>query len=260
MGNTHGHLDKWISPRDRVTGAGVRLFCLPHAGAGATAYQTWKRDFPPFVEICAVRLPGRETRLSEKSFSDSHLLVNEMAEVLAGDCNMPYAIFGHSMGAVLAYELALSLRDKGLPQPETLFLSGRIAAHLEIRNKPLHELPLDSFLAELELRYGGLPRELLADREMLDFYLPILRTDLKLIETYRYHEREPLNCPIVVSAGSDDQSVWEEGLLAWKEHTTREFDLCTFQGGHFYLSGESRQPFMERLQARLKAIHIAVQT
>lgn len=257
MANRHDHLDRWISPRDRVAGARMRLFCLPHAGAGASAYQAWKRELPPFVELCAIRLPGRETRLSERSFSEANLLVNEMAEVISADCNIPYAIFGHSMGAVLAYELALSLRDIGLPQPETLFLSGRIAAHLEVRNKPLHDLPLDSFLAELELRYGGLPRELLADREMLDFYLPILRTDLKLIETYRYHEREPLNCSVMVSAGTDDRSVWEEGLLAWKDHTTGDFALNLFTGGHFYLSSEGRRPFMEYLQAKLKAPHSA---
>jgi surfactin synthase thioesterase subunit len=197
-------------------------------------------------------------RLSESPFSDGHSLVNEIAEVLADECDLPYAIFGHSMGAVLAYELALRLRDKGLPQPECLFLSGRIAAHLALRTKPLHKLPLDQFLAELEVRYGGLPRELLEDQEMLDFYLPILRADLELIETHEYRTREPLNCPIVVTAGENDQSVWREGLLEWKRHTTGDFDMTIFEGGHFYLSGESRQPFLKQLQNRLTAISVAV--
>ena len=247
---------KWVSSRDRVKGARLRLFCLPHAGSGAAAYQSWKRELPPFVEVCAVRLPGRETRLAESPFSDSKLLVQQMTEVLAEDCGMPYAIFGHSMGALLAYEFAQSLRDKGLQQPACLFLSGRIAAHLALRTSPLHELPLDRFLAELEVRYGGLPQELLQDREMLDFYLPILRADLQLIETYQYQVRKPLDCPISVSAGTDDRSIWTEGLLEWQQHTTRKLDVHRFEGGHFYLADKGRPAFMHLLNEKLIAIGV----
>ena len=254
----HPLKEKWISSRDRVKEARMRLFCFPHAGSGATAYQGWKRDLPPFVEICAVRLPGRESRLAESSFSNSQLLVQELTEMLADECDIPYAIFGHSMGAVLAYEFALSLRDKGLRQPEGLFLSGRIAAHLTVPLEPLHELPTEQFLAELKVRYGGLPEELLQDQEMLDFYLPILRTDIKLIETYRYRPRDPLSCPIMVTAGTRDQSVWNEALLAWGQHTASEVDVKRFEGGHFYLSEESRQPFLEDLRRKLLVIDTAV--
>jgi surfactin synthase thioesterase subunit len=252
----HPQRDKWISPRDRIEGARIRLFCLPHAGSGAVTYQSWKKELPPFVEICALRLPGRESRLSEKALSDSGTLSKDIAEVVAGECDLPYAIFGHSMGALLAYELAMNLRDKGISPPEGLFLSGRIGAHVALRTSPLHELPLDEFLSELEVRYGALPKELLEDREMLDFYLPILRTDIKLVETYRCQMRDPLVCPIYVTAGEDDRSVWIEGLSAWKQHTTSDFDLTMFHGGHFYLSGVSRKPFMEQLSTRLSAIAI----
>ncbi|MBS1799375.1 MAG: thioesterase [Acidobacteria bacterium] len=250
----HPQKDKWISPRDRIEGARVRLFCLPHAGSGAVTYQSWKRELPSFVEICALRLPGREMRLSERVNSNCRILSKDIAEAVAGECDLPYAIFGHSMGALLAFELARNLRDKGVSQPKLLFLSGRIGAHVALRTSPLHELPLDLFLAELEVRYGALPRELLEDREMLDFYLPILRADIKLVETYQYQTCNPLDCPIYVTAGEDDRSVWAEGLSAWKQHTTGDFGLTMYQGGHFYLSGDSRKPFMDHLRARLSAI------
>ena len=254
----HPERDKWISPRDRIEGARLRLFCLPHAGSGATAYQAWRRDLPNFVEVCALRLPGREARLSERSLSDSRILCEDIAEVVAGECDIPYAIFGHSMGALLAYELALNLRDKGVPPPEGVFLSGRIGAHVPLRTSPLHELPLKPFLSELEARYGALPKELIQDQEMLDFYLPILRNDIKLVETYKYQTRDPLACPIYVTAGEGDESVWSEGLSAWRQHTTGDFDLTMFTGGHFYLSGVSRKPFIEQLNARLSAIAVAI--
>lgn len=254
----HSSRDRWISSRDRVDGARMRLFCLPHAGSGATAYQSWRREMPSFVELCAVRLPGRETRISEMSFTDSEALVEQMAQVLAGDCDLPYVIFGHSMGAVLAYELAQSFRRRGLPQPACLFVSGRVAAHLKLPAKPVYELPLQSFLSELEDRYGGLPKELLQDQEMLDFYLPILRSDLELIETYQYKEAPPLSCPIVASGGLDDHSLWLEGLEAWKQHTVGSFTLQRYDGGHFYLSGESKIPLLDLMRERLIALDTGV--
>ena len=209
---------------------------------------------PSFVELCAIRLPGRETRISEMSFTDSEALVEQMTEVLAGDCDIPYAIFGHSMGAVLAYELAQSFRRHGLPQPACLFVSGRVAAHLKLPAKPVHALPLQSFLLELEARYGGLPRELLTDQEMLDFYLPILRADLQLIETYQYKDTSPLSCPIVVSGGLADRSIWLEGLESWKHHTVGAFAVQRYDGDHFYLSGVSKVSLLRMVREKLIAL------
>lgn len=214
---------------------------------------------PGFVELCPVKLPGRETRIAESSFSSMRLLVQEMTDVLASDCEMPYAIFGHSMGALIAYEFAQNLRRKGLAQPVCLFLSGRVAAHLELPTKPLHDLPRASFLQELERRYGGLPSAILKDEEMLNFYLPILRADLGLIEKYRYEEKSPLGCPMFVSAGTEDTSVWAGGLEEWRRHTIGHFEVSRYQGGHFYLSGESREAVIKAVIDKMvlidKAIH-----
>jgi surfactin synthase thioesterase subunit len=255
MTTHHAEKEKWLSSRDRIEGAQLRLICLPHAGSGATSYQSWRREMPSFVELCAVKLPGRETRLSEPSFTDSQELVEKMTEVLADECDIPYAIFGHSMGAVLAYEFAQSLQRRGLPPPVCLFVSGRVAAHLKLPARPVHALPLQSFLSELEVRYGGLPRELLQDQEMLDFYLPILRSDLQLIETYQYKSKPPLKCSVVVSGGIEDKSIWLEGLEAWRQHTVGGFTLHRYDGGHFYLSGESKAPLLAMVREQLIALH-----
>ena len=254
MATRNPEIEKWLSARERVDGARMRLFCLPHAGSGATAYQSWRREMPSSVELCAVKLPGRETRMSESSYTDCIELVEVMADALISECDIPYAIFGHSMGAVIAYEFAQSLVRRGAPAPVCLFVSGRVAAHLRLPAQPVHALPLQVFLSELESRYGGLPKELLQDQEMLDFYLPILRSDLQLIETYRYGDKPPLKCPIVVSGGIDDRSIWLEGLEGWKQHTNGSFTLHRYEGGHFYLAGESKASVISMVKDKLIAL------
>jgi surfactin synthase thioesterase subunit len=110
----------------------------------------------------------------------------------------------------------------------------------------------------LEQRYGGLPSAILRDQEMLDFYLPILRADLGLIENYRYQEKAPLSCPIFVSAGNEDTSVWADGLEDWRRHTTGDFEVGRYQGGHFYLSGESREAVVRKVFDKLTLIDQAI--
>jgi surfactin synthase thioesterase subunit len=241
----------WISPRSRIEGARVRLFCLPHAGAGAAIYNMWKRFLPGFVEICAVQIPGRETRLAEPSLTDCALLIAQMTSALAGYMDKPYAIFGHSMGALLALDLARSLRSAGLRQPICLFVSGRNATHMPVKHGSIHQLRDAEFLDALAERYGGLPQEILDTPELLELYLPILRADLTLLETHRYEALAPLDCPIAALSGKDDRNVSAEGLEAWSEHTTAEFEVKWFEGGHFYLAGGSRLELLAFLSDRL---------
>ena len=246
--------NKWISERNRLEGSRIRLFCLPHAGSGTAAFNSWKRSLPPFVELCPILLPGREVRLDEASYSNSDLLIHNMTDALIGWLDKPYAIFGHSMGALLAFELAQNLRAKGLREPSYLFLSGRIASHLSQSHQPIHHLPHDEFIAELEARYGGLPQEILQDPEMLEFFLPILRTDLTLIETHRHRDRPPLACPMMVSAGTHDVTVSTESLAAWKNHTSGDFEVHRLAGGHFYITGPSIALLLEKLCEKLIAL------
>jgi len=214
-------------------------------------FNVWKRSLPGFIEVCPILLPGREVRLSEPSLTDSVELIDQIASALGNHLDKPYAIFGHSMGALLALELAQTLRSRGLREPSFLFVSGRNASHLPLEQRFLHQLPDDQFLAELDTRYGGLPQEILTNPELLELYLPILRADLKLLETHTHRERSPLDCPIAAFAGTDDRNVSAAGLAAWAEHTSASFETRRFEGGHFYLSGPGKAALLTLIGERL---------
>lgn len=247
-------VNRWIAARNRVEGTRIRLFCLPHAGSGSAIFHPWKRSLPAWVEVCPIQLPGREVRLAERPYTNGDVLIEEMAEALTGHLDRPYAIFGHSMGALLAFELAQRLRSKALRAPSYLFLSGRIAAHLPWGHKRIHHLPAEEFLEELGARYGGLPQELLCNPFLLEVYLPILRADMTLIETHQHRERPPLGCPIMAFAGTDDGNVSDESLAAWSQQTTADFSVRRLAGDHFYLSGSSRELLLELLCEKLIAM------
>jgi len=254
---------RWIAPQVRGQGGGqgddarVRLFCLPHAGSGTAMFNMWRRSLPAFVEVSPIMLPGREARLSEANYTDSEALIEQIASAVADHLDLPYAIFGHSMGAWLASELAQRLVAKCLRPPGHLFVSGRNAAHLPLSVSDLHKLPDDEFLDALGRRYGAMPKEVLETPELIELYLPILRADMTLIERHDYQLRHKLACSISVFAGSEDGNVTQEKLMAWQEHTTGAFEMRWFEGDHFYLTGASKPLLLELLSERLAALDAA---
>jgi medium-chain acyl-[acyl-carrier-protein] hydrolase len=243
----------WLAP-SRNPAAKVQLFFLPHAGAGTAVYHSWKRLLPADIDLCLVQIPGRESRLGEASYTDAEALIEEIALAMASRLNKPYAIFGHSMGALLALDLAFRLREHGQPDPLYLFVSGRNATHipLSVRHGAINKLSDEEFLEALAVKYGGLPREILETPELLEVYLPILRADLILLERHRFERRPPLNCPIAAFAGRRDDNVSPEGLAAWREHTSGRFESRLFDGTHFYLHGDNRSELVDLVAARLK--------
>lgn len=250
LSNGAGRGGQWLAPA-RNPEARVRLFCLPHAGAGTAGYHAWKRLLPASIEVFPVQIPGRESRLAEPSYIDSEALIEGIALAMADHLDKPYSIFGHSMGALLALDLALRLRERGQPEPVYLFVSGRNATHVPMKHGSIHKLTDDEFLDALAVRYGGLPQEILETPELLELYLPILRADLTLLETHIYTQRAPLSCPIAALAGKDDGNVSPEGLTAWGEHTTGRFENRWFEGDHFYLNGASRPLLLEFITEQL---------
>lgn len=246
----------WLSARGRADSedARIRLFCLPHAGAGTAAYNIWKRFLPASIEVCPIQIPGRESRLSEASWTESEALIEGITLGIADRLDKPYGIFGHSMGALLALDLAQNIRDHGLREPSRLFVSGRNATHVPMKHGSIHKMPDEEFLDALARRYGGLPQEILETPELLELYLPILRADLTLLETHCYQPCGPLACPISAFSGKDDANVSREGLEAWGEHTTGGFEMRWFDGGHFYLAGASRAALLELIRDRLEAV------
>ena len=211
-----------------------RIFCLPFAGGGATAFRLWPAGLPAEVDVIALQLPGRGTRLREAPLRRLSDMVDLALSEFEPHLDRPFALFGHSMGALFARELAGRLAARGQP-PAHLFVSAR-STQLK-RNLPLlYKMPDDRFLTEVDKRYQGIPAQLWAERDMLELLLPALRADVEALETYeRDPHAPPLSCRISVYGGSRDLSVTREDLEAWKTETVASCRVRVFEGDHFFL-------------------------
>lgn len=226
-----------LQPLVRATHAGdpmIRLFCLPYAGGGALAFRGWANELPGDVEAFALRPPGRETRLREPPHTSTAPAVKELADVVEPMLDRPYAIFGHSLGALLTFELARELRRRGLPGPVVLFPSGRAAPQLPWGMPPVADLADASFIRFVS-ELGGTPPEVIADAELLELFLPLLRADFQMNEQYVYRDELPFQSPIHVFAGTDDPTARQSDVAAWSDQTDGEFGLTAMPGGHFFL-------------------------
>lgn len=214
--------------------ARLRLFCFPYAGGGASIFRSWHEYLPPSVEVCPVQIPGRETRLRDGLFSHIGSLVQATVSALLPYLDKPFALFGHSMGAVVAFEFARLLRRRYGLEPLQLFVSGSSAPHLPHPDPPIHILPDAEFLEELR-RLNGTPQEVLENAELVELMLPILRADVAAYETYQYTDEPPLSIPISAFGGWQDEKVNPERLQAWSDQTTASFTLRMLPGDHFFL-------------------------
>lgn len=223
-------------PRPQAT---RRLFCFPYAGGGAGVFRRWAAALPATIEVRAVQLPGRESRLREPPLRRMGDLVEAVGSALRPCLDRPFAFFGHSMGALVAFEVARWLRQRGLPALLHLFVSARRAPHLP-GGRRLHALS-DTELVEQLVRLGGTPREVLEHPAMMQLLLPMLRADFETIETHEHRPEAPLDCPITALGGTEDPETTEGQLEAWKEHVTGPFKVHMLPGNHFYLqSAEAR--------------------
>jgi medium-chain acyl-[acyl-carrier-protein] hydrolase len=213
----------------------LRIFCLPYAGAGSSRYFRWSSYFPADVEICPVLLPGREGRLREQPFNDLQSLVHTIADALAGAIDRPFALFGHSMGALISFELARCFRRELNVLPFHLFASGHRAPQLPDPDPHVHRLP-DAQFCERVRRIGGATEAVLDHRELMALMLPMLRADFELCETYTYYPERPLECPISAFGGLDDATTPLEHLSAWEQQTDDSLVLRMFAGGHLFLN------------------------
>jgi medium-chain acyl-[acyl-carrier-protein] hydrolase len=212
----------------------LRLFCLPYAGGGSSFYYSWAYSLPKDVQICPVPLPGREGRLKEKPFTNMESLVKSIACSLQPYLDKPFAFFGHSMGAIICFELAQYLRHNFQLTPRKLFVAGCRAPHIPFPDAPTYHLPTNEFMIELQ-RLGGTPEKVLNNIELMELLLPTLRADFELIETYSYQKYSPLSCPITIFGGSQDSQVKHDSLEAWHQHTSAEFKLNILSGDHFFI-------------------------
>jgi surfactin synthase thioesterase subunit len=215
----------------------MRLFCLPPAGGGASGYRSWAGAMPGFVDVCPLHPPGREDRFQEQPFRRMESLVPDLAEAILPLCRPRFALFGHSLGALVAFELARHLRRDPLgPQPAHLFVAAAAPPRLVASRRPARELHEHELVAMLA-RLNGTSPAVLAEPELLALVLPPLRADVELYSAYRYVEEPPLECPISAFEGSED----DLEMSGWSDETTAGFRHRTVQGGHFFVQRAPRE-------------------
>lgn len=215
--------------------AKLRLFCLPYAGGGTNIFRAWPANLPSQIEVCPVQLPGRGNRIKETGYTNLKTLTKAVAEGIQPFLNKPFAFFGHSMGATIAFELTRKLRTMVNLQPVHLFVSGRMAPQIHRSTEVTYDL-LEAEFIEKVREINGTPKEVLEHTELMEMMTPLLRADFEAVETYTYVAEAPLDCPITVLGGLQDLEVPRESLEAWSQQTTAASSLRILPGDHFFVN------------------------
>lgn len=231
--------------------AAKRLFCFHYGGGSATAFREWPAGLSSDDELLAVELPGHASRYGERLLRDLGEAAQTLLTEITPYLDRPCYFFGHSNGALLGYEVACRLRAAGKPAPLHLFVSACGAPHLERHDRAVSRLPEQEFVKRL-MELEGTPTEVLENAELRTLLLPILRADFAMAENYVYSPRAPLECPITVFGGIDDNAVTPESLDAWRIHTRGPFVRRMFAGGHFYLR-KARRELVAEVVARMQS-------
>lgn len=232
--NLQNYNNTWIVTPKPNPLAKLKLFCLPFAGGGSVSFRSWADGVPDTVEVSAVEIPGRGRRLSEPLLKNMPALVEAAAKGIYQHIDRPFALFGHSMGALLGFELAHFLKENYDLTPAHLFVSGRAAPYIKSREKPIHKLSEPEFIYEIK-NFNGTPKEVLEHEELMELMIPILRADFEICETYTCNTKPELECPLTVFGGLQDNGATRDELEAWGKLTQGSFNLRMFPGDHFYL-------------------------
>jgi medium-chain acyl-[acyl-carrier-protein] hydrolase len=237
----------WFQHGHANNQADLNMFCFPYAGGAALVFKRWVDFLPSTLQVIPVELPGRGGRLREPPFLSLPALVEELAGEIEPLLDKPFVFYGHSMGAVIGFELARSLRRKYDREPQALFVGGRRAPQTPNDEPVTYHLPKEEFIEEL-IRLDGTPKEVVEHEELMEMMIPLLRADFQLIQTYEYTADTPLRCPITVYGGLEDIHVPRGLLLPWKEQTSSKFASYMLPGGHFFI--RSSQDLLLRSLAR----------
>ncbi|MCP5150473.1 MAG: thioesterase [Ectothiorhodospiraceae bacterium] len=246
----------WLARQRTRANPRMRLLCLPYAGGGSAIYRGYGERVPADVEVWVAQLPGREKRFGEPALTSVDAIADNLAAaLLAPQCeflSLPYAFFGHSLGALVGFELVRRLRDAGIAPPARLFASAHRAPQLPDPDPPIHGLPDAEFAEELRT-LNGTPAEVFESPELLELVLPMLRADFTAAETYAYRDAAPLACPITVFGGRDDHWIGPDALDAWREQTAAECRVQIFDGDHFFIHS-AQQALLSELERELEQL------
>jgi medium-chain acyl-[acyl-carrier-protein] hydrolase len=237
--------NKWFNDFNLEGRAPYLLVCFPYSGAGANVFRPWAGALDN-ADVLAAQLPGRERRIVEPPIGDLEELVQSLVPALMSRIDRPYLLFGHSMGALIAYRIALELGRLGIRRPQRLIVSGYRSPELSSRNRSLHTLSDQEFIVELK-KYGGTPDEILQHEETMQLLLPMIRADFRIHETYRHAPQPAADFPITAFTGKADHLVPNEDMLPWADKTAAGFEQRLFDGGHFFLH-EQRDAVLGAIQ------------
>lgn len=215
----------------------LRLYCFPYAGGGATAFAGWQDALGPDVEVCTVQLPGRGARMGEAPMTSLQEVIRAAAHAISADARMPFAFFGHSLGALIAFEVSRFLMLHSMPVPVHLFASGCNAPQHRSASKNLHLLPDDELIEALR-HYNGTPAEVLANRVLMELVLPPLRADFSLVASYCYRPGLRLHVPLTVIAGKQDDHIDPLQVDGWSKETAAPFQVHWLEGDHFFINAQ----------------------
>jgi medium-chain acyl-[acyl-carrier-protein] hydrolase len=241
--------DKWIQNRGSNPAARMRLFCFAYAGGSASVFRGWAGSLPVTVEVCPVQLPGRENRYREKLITDFDELVASLSQALRPALDLPFAFFGHSLGALIAFEVARKIEQNPLVRGrlQQLFVSASRAPQFRTPDDETYKMPREQFIERLR-EMGGTPAEILQNTELLDFLLPIVRADFQLLASYTYRPGLTLKCPVTIFGGEQDHQISREQLEGWQVQTGGSTELKMFSDNHFFLNSQSQQVLHELTQ------------
>lgn len=228
-------LNKWFVCPQIQPDARSRIFLFPYAGGGPSVFRSWSAQLPDNIESHIAHYPGRGSRFNETPVRSLIALTSDLSQAIQPLLDKPYTFFGHSLGGLVAFELARHLRQNGLPQPSAIFISACGAPHIPDTQPPIHALPKSGFINSLK-RLNGIPNEIINNTEVLDLFLPTVRADLELIERYEHKTDRPLDVPILALGGLDDHRISRERLEGWADHTSTGFRSTYFPGDHFFIN------------------------
>ncbi|WP_281558771.1 alpha/beta fold hydrolase [Thalassomonas sp. RHCl1] len=251
-------MSKWLVNPSPRPNADLRLICFPYAGGNAATFTPWIKQLNTNIELIAIQAPGRASRLFETPYNKMDDLVDELMTLIPPLLNTPTIFYGHSLGSRVAFELMTRLKAQGLPLPVHFIASGSRGPQAKAKENTTYHLPDDAFMAELE-NLNGTPKAVLENKELMELFLPLLRADFEIAETYQYTSNITFDCPLTVLGGKQDSKITQEHLQGWQDFFALPADIQILPGDHFFIDShpdlvtEQVNHIIDQLLAKLPA-------